>query len=249
MAGSHLAIQSQQASIRFDLIRNGSSINHYLIELKGVESDDRDSLETFFKENPSLVDAENVTLSWYSPKSTLVPNVIFNESNPLEIFQLCYGKETDSHDVDYNRIPELGLIHVFDFPSWLKRYFVIKFPRIIIQHEGTHLLRKFMQSAFKPKANIVLHENHFSLAIAKHNKLEFYSHFDYQSIEDVIYYLAYTLQQKELDMDGGSIEFCNSQPSPLFEQFTKHIERIAELNKTKLIENDHFVAEAHLLCV
>lgn len=249
MSGSHLAIQSQNGKIRFDLFRNGSLGQQSSLSLTGNEREDKDALDEFFKTNAAFMDAEDVSLSWYSEKSTLVPNLVFNESSPLEIFELCYGKDKNSHEVDFNRLPELGLIHVFEFPTWLKRYFVIKFSRVIVQHEGTHILRKVMQSAFKPKALIVIHAESFLLTIVKHNNLEFYSHFSYQGPEDIIYYLTYTLQQKEIDINEGSIDVADLSENKMFEQLKGHVSKIAELKNAKLSQQDSFVAEAHLLCV
>lgn len=249
MTGSHLAIQSQNGKIRFDLFEGGTSKKLPHLILTGKEKEDKELIDKYFEENSSIANPENVSLSYYSEKSTLIPNQVFNESNPTEIFQLCYGKDTDTQEIDFNRIPELGLIHVFEFPLWLKRYFVIKYPRIIIQHEGTHVLRKVMQNAFKPKTLLIVHENSFLLSIVKHNNLEFYSHFSYQSPEDIIYYLTYTIQQKEININEGSIEIANLSDNSLFEELEKHISKISELNKANLNRLDTFVAEAHLLCV
>lgn len=149
---------------------------------------------------------DDYSLSWFNPLSTLVPMNIFGASAAKEVFQACFTKEMISNDIDYNRISELSVVNVFEIPLWVKSFFVIRYPRIVIQHEGTQYLRGIFEgSTFKTGVHAVLHDQHFLLIVVKHNKLLFYNTFESSGEDDVLYYLSFTLQQQQLLTDAGQL--------------------------------------------
>lgn len=157
---------------------------------------------------------DDYSLSWFNPLSTLVPMNVFGASSAKDVFQACFTKEMISNDIDYNRISELSLVNVFEIPLWVKSFFVVRFPRIVIQHEGTHFLRGiFAGSTFKTAVHAVLHEQHFLLIIVRHNKLLFYNTFEASGEDDVLYYLSFSLQQQELLREAGQL-FVYEMDSP-----------------------------------
>lgn len=159
---------------------------------------------------------DDYSLSWFNPLSTLVPMNIFGSSSAKDIFHACFTKDMVSNDIDYNRISELSVVNVFEIPLWVKSFFVIRYPRIVIQHEGTHFLRGiFSSQTFKTAVHTILHDQHATLIIVKHNKLLFYNTFEVSSEDDVLYYLSFSLQQQELLGDAGQLfiyESPDSQP-------------------------------------
>jgi hypothetical protein len=158
---------------------------------------------------------DEYSLSWFNPLSTLVPMNIFGASNAEQIYKACFTQETASNDIDYNRISELSVVNVFDIPLWVKSFFVIRYPRIVMQHEGSHLLRGiFSGSTFKLGVHIVLHAQHFQLVIVKHNGLLFYNTFESNAVEDVLYYTAFSLQQQELSNQAGNLFIYETSDSP-----------------------------------
>lgn len=254
MKGTHLAIQLAEHAIHFVSIRDSIVINESFISFEqDSDAHKKETLNNHFSENSFLTDDfEEITLSWSFKKTTLVPNAIFADSTPTAIFELCYGKESLKHDIDYNRISELSVINVYEIPEWIKHYFVLKFPRIIIQHEGSHIIRKNLsQNAFKLKGTVVLYQGYFNLTIVKHNNLEFYSSFDYQNHEDVIYHLMFALQQKEMTNENGTLEFIAGPgiDNSILEKINKDIARIKDLQKLKVNQPEHFIAKSQLLCV
>ena len=107
------------------------------------------------------------------------------------------------------------------------------------------------KNSFKLKATISLHSNYFQLAIVKHSKLEFYSFFDFQNDEDILYHLLFVLQQKELINEKGTIEFIGSskENSELIEKLEKNILRIKEMNQIKVDITESYIQKAQVLCV
>jgi hypothetical protein len=207
---SHLSIEIGEHAIRYTESIGEETKSH--IFTFGDKQDHRykEQLEVQLEEiglkNKSF---EEQTLSWTGFRSTLIPSSVFSESKPETLYRLCFGSDTPAAHIDYNRIPEQGLVNVYEIPQWVKAFFVLKYPRIVIQHEGSHLLRGiFSGSVFRLRSILTIHNNHFLLCIVKENKLLYYSSFDYIELDDIVYHFMFTLQQKDLLQEKGSIDIC-----------------------------------------
>lgn len=250
---SHLAIDFSGQHVHFSILRNGSVLNSFETTLNSSkERENKESLDHFVRNTSSLnEDFDDVTLSFSTSRSTLVPNNIFDQSGPKELFKLCFGKDTDDSEIDYNRISEHSVINLYQIPNWVKSFFVIKYPRIVIQHEGTHMIRQALQQGFKLKVYAIVHKEHFQLSIIKHNEIQYYSAFEYQSYEDLIYHLLFVLQQKELTQEKGEILLIDGAGahSDVINDFLSNTSRIDDLSKFEINQPEHFIAKSQLLCV
>ncbi|MDX2361526.1 MAG: DUF3822 family protein [Crocinitomicaceae bacterium] len=251
---SHLAIQVTDNAARFVSIKNSVVVNQHDLVLKDdASSSKKEMMENGMRSISFLAeDFDEVTLSWATKKSSLVPNTIFADTKPSSVYELCFGKNSTENSIDYNRIAELSVVNVYDMPDWIKRIFVIKYPRIMVQHEGTHVLRQVMSaSAFYLKATVVLYHDHFQLTLVKHNNLEFYSFFDYQSSEDVLYHLMFTLQQKEFTNEKGSLELVAGAEckNDVIENLSRDIKRVKDLEQLEVLTPKDFIPKSQQLCV
>ncbi|MDA9881929.1 MAG: DUF3822 family protein [Crocinitomicaceae bacterium] len=254
MTGLHLAAEITISNVRFVTFRNGTVVQAIQETYSGkTDIEIKHALSAIFQENALLQDDfEEVTVAWCEDKSSLVPNSIFNESKPSDIFKLCFGNTSENDEIDYNRISELSAINVYHVPNWLKAFFVMRFPRVIIQHAGTHIIRKILsENAFQLKATVVCFENYFQLTIVKHNALEFYSSFNYQNADDVIYQLSFALQQKELLNEKGSIELITSigSESSLIEEIERGLQKIGDFKQMNIRSDKYYLSKSQLLCV
>ena len=249
---NHLAIQVAIDGIHAVVIKDGiaTTTSRLFFETTN-DAKIKEQLSSEFESNSSYAsDFDEITLSWSSDKTTLVPNSVFSESSAQAIFELCYGK--NQVDVDYNRISELSVVNVYEIPEWIKRFFVIKFPRINIQHEGSMILRQVLnENAFKLKCSLLIYKSHFQLIISKHNELIFYSNFDYQAAEDIVYHLMFVLQQKELLSKQGSIELINAIGSEkgILDEVQVNFSKIGDLKSFTVNLPTNFIQKAHQLCV
>lgn len=212
MPGKHLAVEINTGAVRFSKL-NGSFVNS-IHEFEFVDRQDyryKEQLKQFIEEaGVKEIDFETFSVSWSGNQSTIVPVSVFNESSAEAIFNLCFSEKNNQGDVDYNRIMEHNVANIYSIPLWIKSFFVINFPRVVIQHSGSFALRGiFSGSTFKLKSFLLLQQDFFTLIIVKHNELQFYSSFEYTTIEDVIYYLSFTLQQKELNEEENEIIVSN----------------------------------------
>jgi hypothetical protein len=251
---SQLAIELSENAVLFASLEDGivQSVDRFTF---------KDKIDYRYKEQLDLIFTEKgyrerhydeYSLSWYSIHSTLLPNNVFSETKPEALFKLCYTADIPNDHIDYNRIPELSVVNVFSIPLWVKSFFVIKFPRIVIQHEGSHLLHGlFAGSTYKLKGIIILHESSFNLVLANENGLQFYSHFDFHSADDVIYHFIYSLQQRGFFGMSGGLTLCAGIGSndEYAIEIKKKLESIKELKSLKININSHLLINYQTLCV
>jgi hypothetical protein len=249
----HIFIELSENTVRF-FESSGDLIQTF--EFSFTDKKDyryKEQLDDFLEQaGLKLQDFEECTISWSSFRSTLIPSNIFSESNPEALFSLCYGKEIPLSHVDYNRIPEQGIVNLFEIPLWVKSFFVIRFPRSVIQHEGSHLIRgMFAEPSFKLKAQLLVYANYFVLAIVKENKLQFYSMFNYQENDDIVYNFMFSLQQKEYMDEISAIQVfpgvgsSNSNCADLVQKLSS----LSDLKKASITVNTDFILNSQKRCV
>lgn len=252
MAKNHLAIDINTSAVRFVKL----SGDFVLQEKSFVFTDKQDyrykqQLEDFWNQTEwKGSDFDDVSLSWSEKQTTLVPVNVFNESDKDSIFSLSYGGQINNDEIDYNRIPMQGVVNVYSIPFWVKSFFVIRFPRIVIQHEGTHLIRGiFSGQTFRLKSKIVLHENHFLLVIVKENNLKFYSSFEWSTIEDIVYYYSFSVQQQGYAQQLNELEVSIGAGAEMdIEQLKKSLESIHGKH-ISVQNNNHLIEKYQHLCV
>lgn len=249
----HLAIELSEVAVRFTAIGSESNEVHSFFFKDKIDHSYKVQLENFLEEsgfkNQSF---EEYTIGWSSFRTTLMPSNIFGETNSAAIFKLCYGEQIDVNHIDYNRIPEMSLVNVYEVPLWVKSFFVIKFPRSIIQHDGSHVLRGiFAGSTFPPKATIVVYSDRMLVIIVKENKLEFYATFSFTEVDDMVYHFMHALQQKEMVKTLKEIKICNgvgSNETQLLE-FSEKVAKFSDLKNCKVIIDHEFLTNSQQLCV
>ncbi len=248
-----LSIELSEAAVRFSVLEKDTvqTYAYHFVDKKDYRY--KEQLDEFLIESGlKSQDFDETTVSWSNKRSTLIPANIFGESKPDSIFKLCYGEGVQTNHIDYNRIPEHGMVNIYEIPLWVKSFFVIRYPRSIIQHEGSHLLRGiFAENAFKLKTTIVVYDTFVLIAIVKENKLEFYSVFDYNENEDIIYHTMFTLQQKGCMSEVHSLQLCpgvGSSAEKINDLSTK-FSAFADLKQATISINNELITKSQQLCV
>lgn len=252
MAKNHLAIDINTFAVRFVKL-NGD----FVIQEKAFRFTDKQDyrykqqLEEFWEQTGwKEPDFDDISLSWSEKQTTLVPVNVFNESDKESIFVLSFGRQVQNDEIDYNRLPMQGVVNVFSIPLWVKSFFVMRFPRIVIQHEGTHLIRGvFSGQTFKLKTKLVIHEAHFLLLIVQENNLQFYSSFEWSTLEDIVYYYSFSIQQQGKHQLLNEVELAIGAGAELdAAQLKTSLELIHGAN-IQVLTGNHLIEKYQQLCV
>lgn len=212
----------------------------------------KDQLDAFLlKTDFRTLDWDEYSLSWFSEKSTLLPYNLFGITDTTKAFQLSFGNRIEENDIDFNRIPEYTVVNIFEIPLWVKSFFISRFPRMTIQHAGSHAIRGvFSKGSFSLKLIILPFKEHFLLMAAKNNELQFYNIFDFQSHEDILYHTAHLIQQLNLKGEKGKATICTTiEEIDLMEPLSKVWSKIDLLKTIELEENPQLITEFQTLCV
>jgi hypothetical protein len=238
--------------IREDILKYGifKKASNSLTHVKEIDlqSFDRDHVTSVMTDEEFKFDYDSIVLTAGSERNTLIPVDLFNHTKADEVFKLNYPAPIDN--LDYNRIPELGIVNIYEMPLWIKSLFVIKFPRVKIVHPVTVLLKGvFNQPTFSPKIHIYLEGSSFYLIITSKGKLQYYNRFDQAAVADMVYHILFVLEQKEMDQKKMDVMLYGVQPN---------WEKLEELqgffaNKVKIADKreqaEHFILSNQLLCV
>ena len=249
----HLAIEISEVALRFTARGEAENRVQNFIFKDKIDHSYKAQLDNFLEESGlKNQDFDEYTVGWSSFRSTLLPTNIFGESKAVEIFKLCYGEDVIANHIDYNRIPELNLVNIYEIPLWVKSFFVIKYPRCIIQHDGTHLLRGvFVGNTFQNKGIVVIYSDRILISIVKESKLEFYAVFSFSEVDDMVYHLMHTFQQKEMLTSLKELKICSgvgSDNDQLIELVEK-LQRFKDLKECKIIIDHEFLTNTQQLCV
>ena len=142
-----LAVQISEYNARLNYIESSNRINQWDLAFNDkLDYRYKEYLNDYFlSEGLFKLEVDECVVSWFTPKSTLVPSGLFVESNANEIFKTSFGDDFIKSNVDFNRVANLNIVNIFNTPLWLKSFFVLKYPSAVIQHEGTHVLRYLSQ--------------------------------------------------------------------------------------------------------
>jgi hypothetical protein len=208
----------------------------------------REGIQDFLKEDYFSFDYSTISVSAGSRRNTLMPFDLFNHSKAEDIFALNYPKPFDG--VDYNRIPELGIVNIYEFPVWMKSLFVIRFPRIKLLHRSTVLLKAvFDQPTFSGKVHLLIEKEQFYMIIVHKSKLLYFNRFDIKAFSDLVYHLHFVLEQKELDTSDFDFRLYGvNEDWEHLKEFTSLCPGKVKLDKAPESSSDLILAK-QLLCV
>jgi len=242
-----LCMELQQNGFRYALVEPQSKEVFYYNSIEFENANEKDLIE-LLEEPYFKFDYQSVLLTVSTPRHTIVPNAIFNASSPKEIFELNHLTPIDN--LDYRRLPELGLISIYELPLWIKSVFVRRFLRAKINHHSTVLLKSiFVTNHFRPKVYVYKENNLFYLAITDKSKLIYFNLFESSKIVDLVYYYLFTLEQNGYEPENVPLTiFGLDKDDSDYKMLDDLLSSTIELSKKEGQQN-LFMLTNQLLCV
>ncbi|MDX1653014.1 MAG: DUF3822 family protein [Brumimicrobium sp.] len=194
---------------------------------------------------------DEVTLGWSSMIHSLVPMRVYNDTNASDLIRLLFGDAVEEGEPNFNRLAELNMVSVYTLPDWVKSFFVMRFPGILVKHEHAMTLRALFQGpTYKLKVVVSLCSTYMNIAIIEKNELKFSNAFEFQNEEDILYHLLYVLEQKGIKEEKGELLFIIESDSDksFSEKTVKRIKEHSLLKNFDLYEPKKSILN-QLLCV
>lgn len=160
-----------------------------------------EKIQQVFENEKSLQeDFETVTIIHQNNLNTLVPNEYFKESS-LKNY-LKYSIKTIATDlIVYDNLDFIESKNVYIPYVNINNFLFQNFGEFEYRHHSSILLEKLFIKKPESKVTFFVHvsKSLFDIVVLKESKLLFYNIFDYETKEDFIYYILFTLEQLELD--------------------------------------------------
>jgi len=157
-----------------------------------------DRLQFIFNNYQLTKNYQKVYISVLNSHFTLIPNAFKNETDNAQILKFGTGLTTTKNTVEHSLT---NLSFCYTLEQELKQYLEKTFPIAFIRHAGAVTLSLFNTLSNFNNYDLFLNINFASIEIAvkQKNNLQFYNVFNYQTNEDIIYFLLFTLEQLNLN--------------------------------------------------
>ncbi|MDG1842592.1 MAG: DUF3822 family protein [Crocinitomicaceae bacterium] len=208
----------------------------------------------FLSEGIFKLEVDECLVSWEGSRSTLVPSSLFVESNASEIFKTSFGANFIKANIDFNRLAKLNIVNIFDRPLWLKSFFVLKYPSVIIQHQGSYLL-KYLSQVTKKNEEILsvlsIQQDHFLLIIFHNEELKAYLTNKYDHKDDIIYHYANAFNQLNILKSKGVLKIISSSKKAhdIANNIEEDINNLKLTPQLEIAPDSLFILKAFQTCV
>ncbi|AWX45678.1 hypothetical protein HME9304_02705 [Flagellimonas maritima] len=135
---------------------------------------------------------------------SLVPKALFNKEE-LPNYLKFNAKIMANDQIAYDEIANHDIINVYIPFTNVNNYIFDLFGEFEFKHSGTVLIATLLKQSRTIKASICyvqVSEKEMEVVIISEKKLLFYNHFEYKTNEDFLYYLLFSLEQLQLNLEN-----------------------------------------------
>ena len=160
------------------------------------------TLKKGFLENDELSSSfSSVKIIHYNNLSTVVPEPLFDKNNALSYLKFN-SKILQNDYVAFDKIFNNECVNVYIPYVNINNYIFEMFDSFIYKHYSSIILEKVKlneNNTATPSLYLNINVNHMELIYFVKNKLVFYNRFDFNTKEDLIYYLLFSIDQLKLN--------------------------------------------------
>lgn len=162
--------------------------------------------------------------------NTLIPENLFDEEHIDYLLQFNHLLP-HQYETFHDELRSINSVNMFAMPAKLAQRVRNNWPDIQIHHESSVFLASVLQLAPEESpVNVFVNvrSRNFDMAIIEDQRLVFYNNFKFNTKEDFIYYLMFTLDQQQLAGQDIPVFFTglitnNSEILNLCERYIRHI--------------------------
>lgn len=234
-----------------------NSNNNTILDLKEIFFDERlnpieveNKLIAFFDEHLTNSEFNEVVVIHASELATFVPLPLFNDkdlANYLKYNNKIFASDYIAHDI----ITPYDIVSVYVPFININNVFIDKYGAFTYKHTATVLvetLLKLTSSGTNTQVYANIASRHFELIALKNNELLFYNSFIYETKEDFIYYVLFSLEQLKLNPEEIPFIFLGAidESNELYEIAYTYIRNISimpsnfKYHSETPISNKHF---------
>ena len=203
------------------------------------------TLKKGFKENGELRNSfSSVKIIHYNNLSTVVPEPLFDKKNALSYLKFN-SKILQNDYIAYDRIFNNECVNVFIPYVNINNYIFKMFDSFVYNHYSSIILEKVKlneKNTTTPSLYLNININHMEITYFVKNKLVFYNRFDFNTKEDVMYYLLFTIDQLKLNPEEIPVVITGniSEDDDNYKIIYKYIRNVSIFNSEINQENKFY---------
>ena len=189
-------------SIDFKIIDKSNSVYSEEINIVEILSELKNKLNKF-----NLSNVVKVTLILNNKLSVLIPNDLYEENNCLDYLKFNSRLITnDTASSDY--VEELDTHNIYIAYGNITNYLIEKFGSFEYFHYSTVLLKKLYSETLndeKLRFYVNINKSYLNIIIFDGRKLDYINTFEYETREDILYFILFVMEQNKMVNDETKI--------------------------------------------
>jgi hypothetical protein len=232
----HLSIQVSLNGLSFCIL---DSIGKKIVRAESYRFSSRRNPFEAQKELKAFIKSQGVNTYAYSEVVvvhrndlfSLVPKVLFD---PQELPNyLKYNAKILANDLlEYDEIPAFDLVNVYVPFVNINNTIYDFFGDFEFKHHGTVLIEALLASTAvqnEPVCFAYVTPEELDIVVIQQKKLLYFNSFSYQTPEDFLYYLLFTMEQLELDTNTAKVRMFGhiEEGNPVFDLCQEYIQNLS----------------------
>ncbi len=161
---------------------------------------------------------------------SLVPKPLFNIDELANYLKFNARILANDH-IAYDELEEHDLVNVYVPFVNINNYVYELFGAFIYKHHSTVLVQSLLNEHLNAKEPIVyvhVFEKEIDITVVSNKQLLFFNNFEYETQEDFLYYLLFTLEQLKLDTETVDLKLLGTieQDDELFKLCYEYVKRV-----------------------
>ncbi|MGJ5640894.1 DUF3822 family protein [Formosa sp. S-31] len=212
-----LSIQISLSGLSFSVLNRSTKevFTHKRIQFKTPENPFRllDHIQTLFNTEEVLKqDFAAVQVIHCNELSTLVPKALFSEDH-LGDYLKFNSKILKTDFITFDVLESNDAVNVYVPYVNINNFVYDHFGSFTFKHYSTVLIESILQLEKNnkvPKLYVHIDKRHFEIVSVNNGVLQFYNTFEYNTKEDFIYYLLFTIEQLKLNPETIDLVFVGA---------------------------------------
>ena len=185
---------------------------------------------------------DTITCIYQNELACIVPNPFFDKDNLAEYLKFN-SKILKSDFISFDKLAANNSVNVYIPLVNINNYLFEKFGAFDYKHFASILIETLLQKESTEKEDVIylnVNDTSFEIIGVKNRSLTFYNTFEYESKEDFIYYILFTVEQLQLNPETIKMVIIDgiSEKDVLFKILYKYVRFVTVLkpNYTYSIE-------------
>ncbi|WP_298901556.1 DUF3822 family protein [uncultured Psychroserpens sp.] len=201
-----LSIQIRLSGLSFCILNRTTNtielLQHVHLEKKATPFELLNDLKVILASNSDFEQTfDTITCIYQNELSCLVPDALFDEQNLADYLKFN-AKILKTDFISFDTLPTNKSVNIYVPLININNYIFDTFGSFVYKHSSTILIETLLQTNFKneeEKLYINVNTSTFEIIGINNGKLIFYNSFEYNTKEDFIYYVLFTVEQLKLN--------------------------------------------------